>query len=273
MYEIIMVNNNSTDSTHDIAQQLLAQRGDVDFSYHVEYNQGLSYARNRGITESKYEIVVFLDDDAFARDTYVAELDAFYRAHPNVHGTGGKILPQYESGTEPDWMSKHLYSLVSAMDKGVWEKPFKKGEFPIGANMSIRKDVFEKIGTFNTDLGRTGSNLMGGEEKDMFLRMHDIGMSIWYVPQAEVKHMIPEKRTTHEFIKKLGNGIGISELLRCKNISITAYAVALLKELAIKWPGTWALATYHTLLFQPAKALMLLRFRWWVSSGLLGLTK
>jgi glycosyltransferase involved in cell wall biosynthesis len=273
LYEVVLVNNNSTDGTHSIALELQEKNTDTDFSYHIEAKQGLSHARNRGAEEAKYEVVVFLDDDAFAHENYVAELSAFYKKHPGVMGTGGKIAPLYESGNEPAWMSKYLISLVSALDMGKVDVLFKKGKFPIGANMSIRKDVFGQIGYFNTTLGRTGANLLGGEEKDIFLRMQDNGMSIWYVANAVVDHIIPEKRTEAAFIKKLGNGIGTSEYLRTKNISQSAYVYAVFKELAVKWGGTLVLASYHLIRLQFAKANMLIRFRYWVSSGLLGLVK
>jgi Glycosyltransferases involved in cell wall biogenesis len=65
-YEIVMVNNNSTDSTESICKQFRYDYPGVNFRYFLETQQGLSYARNRGVQESRGDILVFVDDDATA---------------------------------------------------------------------------------------------------------------------------------------------------------------------------------------------------------------
>ena len=67
-YEIVLVNNNSTDNTENICKDFKRDYPQVDFRYFIETNQGLSYARNRGVKESSGDILIFVDDDATVFD-------------------------------------------------------------------------------------------------------------------------------------------------------------------------------------------------------------
>ena len=64
-YEIVLVNNLSTDNTEAECLRFQSDYPEVDFRYFVETNQGLSFARNRGIKESQGETLLFLDDDSY----------------------------------------------------------------------------------------------------------------------------------------------------------------------------------------------------------------
>ena len=62
-FEIVLINNNSTDNTESITKTYQQENPQIPLHYIVEYNQGISHARNRGVTSSKGEIIVFIDDD------------------------------------------------------------------------------------------------------------------------------------------------------------------------------------------------------------------
>lgn len=268
-YEIVLVNNNSTDNTAEECKRFAIDFPKVDFRYFVETNQGLSHARNRGISESRGDILVFLDDDSFVKPDYLTNLHHNLMNHPEVMAFGGKITPLFESGETPKWLSKWTYSWVSAIDKGNDIMPFEGNSYPIGANMGFRKDCIDQCGLFNTELGRSKKNLMGGEEKDLFNRVKEKGFKILYFPDIEVEHVIPPQRTTKDYIKRLGKGIGTSEKLRTLNISKGKYVKRLSMEL-VKWGGSVALFLRFALLGQFTKGSMLLVFRWNVTKGLLG---
>jgi glycosyltransferase involved in cell wall biosynthesis len=266
-FELIVINNNSTDRTDEICQLLLKQFKNTAFHYFIEKNQGLSFARNRGIKEAKGEILVFIDDDAMVEKDFIGNLLTFYRLHPEVSATGGRIHPLYEA-QKPNWLSSFLMPLISVIDLGNRAKPFRFKRYPIGANMAFRKIVIENVGNFNILLGRSGDNLQGGEEKDLFLRIRANGKSIWYVPDAIVHHVIPASRLRKEFIKKLGIGIGKSEFIRSSKISNLQYLISWVKEI-LKWILTVFISLVYLIVFQTSKALMLIKFRFWVSKGLM----
>jgi glycosyltransferase involved in cell wall biosynthesis len=267
-YEIVLINNNSTDNTEKECERFSKDFPQVNFSYFVEKNQGLSFARNRGIDESCGEILVFLDDDSFVGNDYLMNLSDNLNKYPDCAAFGGKIIPKFESSKTPKWLSKWTYSWVSAIDLGHRIQEFKGEKYPIGANMGIKAVILKKIGYFNTKLGRSEKNLMGGEEKDIFHRIKNHGKRIYYFPNIEVQHVIPPQRTTADYIAKLGQGVGMSEKLRTLDISKTTYFKRLVSEF-VKWVASIVLCMGFCMKFQPQKGTKLLLFRWNVTKGLL----
>ena len=283
-YEIILINNKSTDNTENECFRFRTNFPEIPFKYFVEEQQGLSYARNRGIAEATGDILVFLDDDSFVKNNYLSNLKANLTKYSDCMAFGGKILPLYESGKEPEWMCKWLFSLVSAIDLGDSVQLFSGKKFPIGANMGFRRDCIEKCGTFNVKLGRCAKNLIGGEEKDLFERIFQQKMAVYYFPDVEIEHVIPENRTTIEYIKRVGEGIGRSEKLRCKSSSLPPSLPRLRRNLSsicnvkyikrlllecVKWGGSLVIWLQYMLQGRRVAANTIIIFRWFVTKGLL----
>jgi glycosyltransferase involved in cell wall biosynthesis len=266
-FEIVLVNNNSTDNTGNICEAFIKDNPQLSIRYFVEKNQGLSYARNRGVKESQNEYLVFWDDDSFAFPDYIRNLKVFLRNYPDTRAAGGKILPCYET-KKPDWMSKYLMSLISTIDWGDKVTFFKGRSYPIGANMIIHKSLIEKYGEFNVNLGRKGKNLEGAEEKDFFLKIKKDAVPIYYVPDICVKHWVSDSRLSSDFFTKQALAIGSSEKIRAKSISSFEYSQSVLREL-FKWGATGVLFTGYTLSGNYKKGAKLVEFRWKVSKGLL----
>ena len=266
-YEIILVNNMSTDNTEAECQRFQKDYPEVDFHYFIETHQGLSFARNRGIEESRGDTLVFLDDDSYIQKSYLENLQKQLETYHDADAFGGKIDPIFESGETPKWLSKWNYSWVSAIDLGEKVCQFKGKAFPIGANMGIRKAMLDKIGVFNTQLGRSKKNLMGGEEKDLFERIMQQSGSIYYFPDVLVHHVIPPSRTTKDYVKRLGEGVGRSERIRTLSVSRWKYLKRLFSEL-VKWCGTAVLWLGFALKGQFEKGNILFTFRRKVTSGL-----
>ncbi|MCR9253055.1 MAG: glycosyltransferase [bacterium] len=268
-YEVIIVNNNSTDNTNEIIESFLKGEGEncSNFRYFIELNQGHSFSRNRGITESNSPLINFIDDDAFVKPDFAEEIIKFFDETPDAKAIGGKIIPHYE-GEKPKWMSKYLLPLVAALDMGTKVTRFKGSKFPIGANMTFRSSVFEKYGIFNVDLGRKGSGLEGGDEKDVFMRMKKNNEPIYYLPTAQVDHVIPEKRIQKDYIKGLAVGVGTSEKKRLKTLDTQTKLGKILSEF-IKIGATGILFMIFMLSLKFEKASMIFRFRIWVLQGYL----
>ena len=266
-FEIVLINNNSTDHTESVCNQFSSQNPDFPFRYILEVIPGLSYARNRGIKEAKGEILTFIDDDAFAQPDFVKTIAKYFSKNANTIAVGGKIIPKYE-GKPPKWMSKYLLPLVAALDMGNEIKVFPKGKFPIGANMSIRKEAIEKYGSFDVNLGRKANELEGSEEKDFFFRLGKPKAKVVYLPQAVVYHIIPAKRISFEHIKKQAIGIGKSERIRTLKLGQVAYIKFLFAEI-LKWGITFGLSCMYLSMMKPIKSGMLIRFRFYVTKGII----
>ncbi len=266
-FEIVVINNLSTDTTENVCRDFINKNSQLNISCYIENQQGLSFARNRGIHESKAEILVFLDDDAYASGNYLTSISGFFSLRPDILAAGGKILPEYEY-EEPGWMNPFLASLVSAQDLGNQSRKFKSGKYPIGASMIIRRSAFQKYGYFNTDLGRKGSELLGGEEKDFFYRMIADKKELFYIPDAVVHHYIADSRVQTDFIKKLGRGIGVSEIQRLRNLGTFSVFYGFVKE-GVKWIASIILIFYYCFILKFGKGIMILKFRTYVTKGLL----
>ena len=270
-YEIVLINNNSTDNTENECKRFQNDFPQVKFNYFIEKNQGLSHAKNRGIKESTGEIIIYVDDDATVNQEYLQSYYDFFEKHTFAAAAGGAVIPRYET-EKPKWMSYYTEQLISCyFYKGEKIKQFKRG-FPCGGNSAYRKKVFDEIGLFNVDLGRSGNNLIGAEEKDIFDKMRSRKLTFYYLPQAILYHIIPQKKLTNEYFRNLTISIGRSEKIRTLSISKWKYAKRLINEL-IKWLATVFLFLKHVLTLSPQKGWKLLVFRWFVAKGLVGKIK
>lgn len=281
-YEILLVDNNCTDNTRAICGEFAKANPGLTFRYMTEPEQGLSAARNKGIREAKGDIILYVDDDALVDTHYLRDYASHFASHPETMAAGGPIIPLYEAGAqfnksleftqdEPEWMTSFTRALLAGwIDYGRRVRTFPKGRYPGGGNAAYRKEVFDKVGLFNTALGRKGGNLMGSEEKDIFDKMHALGMQVLYLPQPILHHIIPQTKLEEPYFNRLTLQIGISERERTKAISTGKYLKRLFSE-GIKWAGTIVLFCGYTFLLQPQKGVKLILFRRNVTRGLLGM--
>lgn len=265
-YEVLVVDNNSTDGTLQKVRDYADAHPDFPLRLLQESRQGLSWARNTGIRESHGDILAFLDDDAIPRKGYLAELESGMKTHPQACGFGGKIIPLFDECPAPKWLCRWTLSWVSGLDKGERNCYFKGKEFPIGANMGLRRSAITECGEFNTTLGRSAGNLMGGEEKDLFRRIKTHGGKIIYLHSVIVDHVIPQKRTTTSYVIEFAKGVGRSEKRR--SLGEGTYPRRLLSE-TVKWAGTLVLSLFYLLTIRPSSAATLVLFRFHVSKELL----
>lgn len=268
-YEIVLVDNNCTDNTRSECERFAHDFDDVCFHYVTETNQGLSYARNKAIAEAKGDILVYVDDDATVNREYLQAYDDFFCQMPEALACGGQIQPVYET-EEPDWMSHYTRVLITAYKyEGSKVKELTGGKFPSGGNAAYRKEVFEKVGVFNPELGRKGNSLLGAEEKDLFDRMVDKGMKFYYVPNAILFHIIPPMKLTNEYFTNLTYSMGKTERLRTLSISKKKFLKRCVSE-CVKWCASLVLWTGFLFRMQPKKGNKLIQFRYNVTKGLLG---
>ena len=267
-FEIILVNNNSTDNTESECNRFHSDFPQTEFHYFIEKNQGLSHARNRGIKEAKGDILIYVDDDATVNKKYLQAYCTFFEQHLLAMAAGGPIIPVYET-QKPKWMSHFTLPLITGyLYRGNRISAFKSGKYPGGGNAAYRKSVFEKTGLFNVDLGRKGDSLMGAEEKDIFDKMCSFDMKYYYLPEAVLYHIIPETKLTKEYFNRLTYSIGKSEQMRTGAMSKWKYTKRIISE-GIKWAVSLFLFVGYTLVLTPKKGWKLILFRWNVTKGLI----
>ncbi|MFM7636974.1 MAG: glycosyltransferase [Crocinitomicaceae bacterium] len=270
-FEVILVNNNSPGNTKELFSTFCTNNPEIEAVYNEETNQGLSFARNKAISLAKAPLITFLDDDAFIDKAYLEKCVDVFSQNPKVEAVGGKILLHYES-TIPTWENKYLNSLLGYFNLGHEAFQFAKNNYPRGSNMTFKIDVFDKVGSFNTALGRTDKSMIGGEEKELFDRIYQANLDVMYDPQIIVYHCVPVERTTSEFIRRQAIGAGMSERVRTKEQGGFVHLRRIGKELFL-WGASLILWPLFASKFQFSKGNMILCFRWWLTQGLLGWKK
>ena len=268
-FEVLLINNNSPDNTDEIIKNY-QQNSQLPIHYIIEYNQGISYARNRGVNEAQGEIIVFLDDDETVEPDFLQNVKTFFESTPDAGITAGPVVPVFET-TKPEWLSKFIERAITGeYNKGNKIIKLPPKDYPGTGHACFRKALFDKYGSFNTNLGRKGSSLMGAEDKDFFLRLMEGNEVCYYLPGAKIYHHIPAEKLTESFFDRLTYAMGKSERVRTLNLGKRFYYRKLLEEV-FKWAASLILWFGYLLTFQPNKGNKLLSFRWKLAKGLLGM--
>lgn len=184
-YEVIVVDNNSTDQTCQVVE---AHRGRVPHRYYVETQQGLAYARNRGVREAVGRYVGFIDDDAEANTDWVERaLDCLTSQSPPL-AAGGPVLPLYDA-PKPEWFKDEYETRW----KGDRPRRLISGESLSGSNMFFRRDIVQRCGGFDVRVGVSGDRLSVGEETGLFDRIwrEYPDAIMYYSPAIVVRHSVP----------------------------------------------------------------------------------
>ena len=229
-YELLIIDNNSTDGTREISELFAKQNPRIRYGF--EPLQNLCHARNRGIRESRGEILAFVDDDVYFSQGWLKALVSTFERSEDVACIGGKVVPHFEADRTP-WIDDDVLWVYGVTRYGDREKEIRPPEVPIGCNMAFRREVFEQIGGFRPSLGREGVSLQSGDERDLILRAEKAGLRTLYSPDAQVSHRIPPVRTTRHWIMKRLYWEGITDIV-LRQVSDSPLSRAILTKQAIK---------------------------------------
>ena len=263
-WECVVVNNNSTDDTAERVSAFAEAHPELNIRVVEEPQQGLSYARNRGIAESKGQVIAFIDDDETINEGFVSAYIDLFRNHGAFVGSG--VLKVCYDSKRPKWMSHYTEKMIA--------NPFDLGDeivtvttkiTPTGGNMAFNREVFNLYGNFDTNLGRKGEVLFGGEENDMFDRIRDLGERVFYTPHAIAYHHITDRKLTPDYFDELSYGVGVSKRLRAEKYGVERELFA---DEKAKRRYTKVLALFYILTFRPQKAKWLVRMRNGISKGI-----
>lgn len=268
-YEIIIVNNNSTDNTEAVCKELETSYPEHIIRSFLEEEQGVSYARNRGVKEAKGKFIVFIDDDETVGEDHLKTLAKYFQEYPYAELAASAVIPIYETEV-PKWMSPFTERLIGGTFEpdGNEVKVLNKKQYPGTGHTIVKRCLFDKYGMYNVNLGRKADGLLGAEDKDMAFRWIVNKVKCYFFPGIPVYHHIAAYKLTTTFFNKLTFSIGISERVRTLSISRSAYYKRVLSEM-FKWAASIILCVYYTFKLEPAKGGKLLIFRWNVTRGLL----
>lgn len=196
-WEVLVVDNNSKDQTRAVVEQF-GVRYPGHFRYLFEPQAGKSHALNSGIRSARGDVLAFLDDDVIVEPTWLANLTAVFD-EADCAGAGGRILPPLNF-SPPRWLSSgegHALAPLALFDPcanfGELTEP------PFGTNMAFRRAMFEKYGTFRTDLGPQPGSEIRSEDTEFGRRLLNAGERLYYVPSAVVYHPVSENRLRQQY--------------------------------------------------------------------------
>ena len=176
-YEIVVVDNNSSDGTRDAVSGF----EDARVRLVPEPRQGLSFARNAGLDAALAPVVAFTDDDVEAAPDWVATIVSLLERHPDADGVGGRVLPAWEGG-RPRWLTREHWAPLALQDHGDMRRTFDR-DTPIGligANVAFRREVFERVGRFSADVQRVKDGIGSTEDHELLARLYAAGGRMLY---------------------------------------------------------------------------------------------
>lgn len=211
--EILVIDNNCTDGTASLVDGF---RDRLPMRRVQETSQGLSFARNRALSEARGEWLLFTDDDVALDERWLASYVAALDEAGECGFAGGRILPGW-NGPPPSWFKSERLELLDGVlgwfDLGAARRVLGPADpLPFGASFAVRRSLADRIGAFRTDLGMSGASLGRGEETEWMRRARSAGAKGIYVGDALCWHAVDPARLTFRSLFAYGR----ASALACK---------------------------------------------------------
>lgn len=199
-YELIVVDNNSTDETAQRIQQLALR--DERLKYVFEPRQGVSYGRNAGIGVAEAPIIAFTDDDVSVESNWVTEIRRAFDAKPDHGCIGGRVLPKWPS-PPPSWLKERHWAPLALLDYGQEQTlDAANRRCLITANMAVRREVFNQIGLFRPALQKTAASVCSMEDREFQERYWRANGRCWFHPGMIVYAAVQPERLTKSYHRR-----------------------------------------------------------------------
>lgn len=212
-WEVIVVDNNSTDNTAKVIRDYQAQWPSAyPLRYFLETQQGAAFARQRAIAEARGEFIGFLDDDNIPAPDWIVEAYSFGKEHPQAGAYGGQIHGDFEV-TIPEEYKKVVTYCLAIVERG--SKAFmytpRKGALPPSAGLVVRTQAWrENVPKQPFLAGRVGKSQMASEDLEVLSYIQNAGWEIWYNPNMHIDHKIPQRRLERDYLVALSRGNGLA---------------------------------------------------------------
>lgn len=181
-YEVIVIDNNSTEDISAIATEFKQ----VKFDF--ETKPGSYAARNKGIFVAKGDILAFTDSDCLPNFNWIEEGVRCLLSTDNCGLVGGTIKFYFKDRKNPT--AAELYDSHNSLQQ---QNYIEEKKYAATANMFTFKHIVEKIGLFDSDL-------KSGGDREWGTRVSDAGYKLLYSEDAIVKH---PARSFHNLASKV----------------------------------------------------------------------
>jgi glycosyltransferase involved in cell wall biosynthesis len=198
---VTVVDNNSTDNTRSTVEGY-SKTTLHQLNYVFEGRQGRSFALNAGIASTAGSLIGMIDDDEEVDQSWYAVIHSMF-SWGGIDFIGGPYVPRW-GGNPPDWLPMNYLGAIGWIDGGDNVVPFDQS-YPgilMGGNAVLTRDILNKVGLYNVNLGRNGSRLLAGEDEDMYRRLLTAGAIGLYVPALIINHYIPPERLLKSYFRR-----------------------------------------------------------------------
>ena len=210
-YEIIVVDNGSTDETADMIRDEFTSAEKLCFVR--EAVLGLSQARNTGWRTAKGEYIAFLDDDAIASPQWLETIiNVFETIKPRPGCVGGKVDPIWEA-SRPEWLSDTMVPYLTVVSWSDTPMTMSENQWLAGANMAFPRVLLESAGGFFVGLDRKGRKLLSMGDVQLQRELEKRGYRCFYHPAVAVQHHVPASRLTKDWFVRRSFWQGVSDAL------------------------------------------------------------
>jgi glycosyltransferase involved in cell wall biosynthesis len=245
-WEIVVIDNASTDETAAFVQRRFEARADGRGRLLHEAQPGQMFARRAAARAARGRFIAFLDDDNVPAPDYIERLLDVLPRHPRLGIVGGRVRPAWIG--EPTPIGRAVANFALAIcDRG--DSPFAYRavvEGPAGAGLVIRSDllraIFAEPAFAARVAGRIGGDLVGGDDIALLIRAHQLGYEVRYEPSLVIEHRIPASRTEMPYLLKLYEGIGRGQANIRPLFDAKARHPILARLIALKDAVRWARA-------------------------------
>lgn len=222
-WEVILVDNASTDATSRIAEETWNQHPVTRLKIIREDQPGLQFARMKGLSAAEYEIVSFIDDDNWADENWIEKVNETFTRDETIGACGGKIEAVFEKDP-PEWFPFFENSFAVGSQAGQTGYIEHTKGYLWGAGLSLRRSIWKELQKkeFNSlTTGRIGTTLYAGDDTELCFVIRLLGYRLYYREDLLMKHYLPASRLQFSYLLKLHNGFGKSF------VSLNCYRVLL----------------------------------------------
>jgi glycosyltransferase involved in cell wall biosynthesis len=205
-YEVLVVDNNSTDDTRQVVERLIAA-GHSNVRYLFEGRQGRCHALVRGVSEARGRVYALVDDDVIVGRDWLRTIVEAFAARPDISFLGGKVLPLWGSDP-PAWLTPRHWSALALSDYGEEELVVDRDNQLCLLAGAFRIDAVKAAGGYRPGLGVSKDAIGGTEDVDLFARLYQSGHKGLYLPNLVIHHKVTSNRTTKAYHRRWHVGHG-----------------------------------------------------------------